>query len=392
MNEQRSDRRILLTGATGYVGGRLLHALEARGARLRCLARRPERLAERVAPGTEVVGGDLLNPDSVQQALRDVHAAYYLVHSMGSGEGFEDADRRAAETFGAAAREAGVERIIYLGGLGGPGDLSPHLASRQEVGRVLRESGVATIELRASIIIGSGSLSFEMIRALTEKLPVMTTPRWVRSRAQPIGIEDVVAYLVEALERPAGENRVYEIGGPEPADYAGLMREYARQRGLRRFIIPVPVLSPRLSSLWLGLVTPLYARIGRKLVDSLRNDTVVTDTSALQAFSVRPRSLREAMQRALHNEDAEFARTRWSDALSSAGPLKSYGGVGFGSRRVDSRLRTVPVAPAAAFRPIERIGGRNGWYHADFLWRLRGLLDLVAGGAGMRRQRPHPER
>ena len=255
--------RILLTGATGYVGGRLLTALEAAGYHVRCLARRPEALRHRAGPLLEVVAGDLQEPPSLGPALAGCEVAYYLVHSMGAGRGFEEADRQAATSFGWAARVAGVRQIIYLGGLGSGHALSPHLASRQEVGRLLAASGVPTIEFRASIVIGSGSLSFEMIRALVERLPVMVAPRWVRTPTQPIAVEDLIAYLLAGLDLNATESRVVEIGGAEVVSYEGLMKEYAHQRGLRRLLLPVPVLSPALSSLWLGLVTPLYARVGR---------------------------------------------------------------------------------------------------------------------------------
>jgi hypothetical protein len=291
-----------------------------------------------------------------------------------------------------AAREAGVKRIVYLGGLGeNTGGLSEHLRSRQETGEILRQSGVPVVELRASIVLGSGSLSFEMIRALVERLPVMICPRWVAVEAQPIAVEDVIAYLAAALDLPAGAGRVYEIGGPDRVTYGDLMREYARQRGLRRFLIPVPLLTPRLSSLWLGLVTPLYARVGRKLVDSMRNPTVIRDPAALADFPVRPRGVRDAIARALVNEDGDFARTRWSDAFSSSGLTERYGGDRVGTRFVDSRTIAVPVPPSAAFAPVRRIGGDAGWYRGNFLWRLRGFLDLLAGGIGLRRGRRHPD-
>jgi len=384
------DRLILLTGATGYIGGRLLRVLEDRKVRLRCLARRPEFLRRRVSESTEVVKGDVFDPESLQGALAGVDTAYYLVHSMGSGRDFAREDRRAAENFAQAARDAGVRRIIYLGGLGsGPG-LSPHLASRQEVGRILRESGVPTIEFRASIIIGSDSLSFEMIRALVDRLPVMITPRWVRILAQPIAIEDVIAYLVEALDVEIDGSAIVEIGGADRVTYQGIMLEYARQRGLKRLMIPVPVLTPGLSSLWLGLVTPLYARIGRALIDSIAHETVVTNDLAIRLFSIRPRGIREAIERALGNEDQEIATTRWSDALSSRGDQPAWGGVRFGSRIVDSHSIRVASPPPLAFRPISRIGGKTGWYYANWLWRLRGFLDLLVGGAGFRRGRRDP--
>ncbi len=356
---------------------------------MRCLSRRPEYLRPRVAETTEVVHGDVLQPESMEPALAGVDTVYYLVHSMSSSRPFDEADRAAALSFGTAAREAGVRKVIYLGGLG-RGDLSPHLASRQEVGEILRASGVPTIELRASIVIGSGSASFEMIRALVEKLPVMVTPRWVRVRAQPIAIEDVLAYLLEALEREPDGGELYEIGGADRVTYLELMQEYASQRGLRRTMIPVPVLTPRLSSLWLWLVTPVYAGVGRKLVDSLRNETVVEDDTALEVFSVRPRGVRDAIARALAFEDREIAETRWSDeAFAERAP---YGGVRHGSHLVDSRSTTVSVPAARAFAPIQAIGGETGWYKGAFLWRLRGLLDVLVGGPGLRRGRRDPVR
>lgn len=383
---------ILLTGASGYVGGRLRRLLEEQGRTLRCLARRPAGLRGRVAPHTEVVRGDVLQPATLPGALRGVDTAYYLIHSMGAGDDFEARDREGARNFATAARQAGVRRIIYLGGLAHGDDLSPHLRSRQEVGRVLRESGVPVLELRASIVLGSGSLSFEMIRALVERLPVMITPRWVDVQAQPIAIDDLLEYLVEALSVPLPESRVFEVGGADRVSYGDLMREYARQRGLPRAMLRVPVLSPRLSSLWLGLVTPVYARIGRKLVESIKHPTVVRDASALEVFSVRPRGMREAVAAAIRREEREFAETRWYDAVSSAGAGRSWAGVRFRNRLFDRRERTVSVGPVAAFEPIRRIGGRNGWYACGWLWRLRGLLDLLIGGVGMRRGRPAPDR
>jgi len=383
---------VLVTGATGYVGGRLLRALQQRGERVRCLTRRPEFLLPRVHGPTEVVPGDVFDPGSLRAALQGVTTAYYLVHSMGSSGDFAIEDRRAVVGFAAAARQAGVRKIVYLGGLGVGRSLSEHLASRQEVGRVLRESGVPTLEFRASIIIGSGSLSFEMIRALVQKLPVMITPRWVRLSAQPIAIEDVIEYLVAALDRPVGTSEVFEIGGADRVSYADIMRVYARQRGLHRVMIPVPVLTPRLSSLWLALVTPIYARVGRKLVSSLRNETVVNDDRARREFGIRPMGVTDAIARALANEDRAIADTRWSDALSSAGRARQWGGIRFGPRVVDSRVTEVDAPPASAFRPIRQIGGAAGWYYADWLWRLRGAVDLLVGGVGSRRGRRDQDR
>jgi uncharacterized protein YbjT (DUF2867 family) len=386
------EPRVLLTGATGYVGGRLRQALEAAGIPLRCLARRPEHLAARVGPGTEVLRGDVLDRDSLGPALAGVHTAYYLVHSMGSVGGFEEQDREGAANFGAAARAAGLRRIIYLGGLGeSRSALSPHLRSRHETGEVLRASGVPVIEFRAGIILGSGSLSYELIRTLVERLPVMICPRWVRVKTQPIAIEDVIAYLTAARQLPDGPNRIFEIGGADQVSYADIMLEYARQRGLRRILIPVPLLTPYLSSLWLGLTTPVYARVGRKLIESVRHPTVVTDHSGREAFPIRPMGLRQAIERARHNEDQEFAATRWSDAISATGAQRSWAGVQLGTRLIDARSVHVAAPPAAAFAPIRRIGGEHGWYYADWLWRVRGFLDLLVGGVGLRRGRRDPE-
>ena len=381
----------LVTGATGYVGGRLWRLLEADGRRVRCMLRRRAGLASRVGPTTQVVEGDVLKSESLGPALEGCEIAYYLVHSMGSGRDFESQDREAARNFAEAARLAGVRRIIYLGGLGHGASLSPHLRSRHEVGELLRESGVPVLEFRASIVLGSGSLSFEMIRALVERLPVMITPRWVEIKAQPIAVDDLLAYLVAALDVSFEGSRVFEIGGADQVSYGDLMGEYARQRGLRRTMIRVPFLTPRLSSLWLGLVTPLYARVGRKLIESIKHPTVVRDASALDVFSVKPRDMRAAIAAAIRNEDHEVAESRWYDAVSSGGEGRDWAGVRFRNRFVDSRSREVNVGPSQAFAPIRRIGGETGWYAYDWLWRLRGFLDLLVGGVGVRRGRPASE-
>lgn len=298
---------VLLTGATGYIGSRLLSLLEQRDVRVRCLVRKPEKLQPQAADSTEVVKGDVLDRESLDQALSGVTTAYYLVHLMASSANFEKQDREAAENFGAAAKKAGVQRIIYMGGLGEEADpkLSPHLRSRHEVGKILRDSGVETIEFRASVVIGNGSLSFDLIRSLTNRLPVMICPRWLATPTQPIAVDDVLAYLLAALDLPPGESQVFEIGSSDVVTYGQLIQEYARQRGLRRWLISVPLLTPYLSSLWLGLVTPASAEVGRHLIEGLKNPTVVRDKKALEVFSIRPVGIKEAMKQAL--EDAEKA-------------------------------------------------------------------------------------
>lgn len=388
---QSTQPLLLVTGATGYIGGRLLRALRDGGQRVRCMARRPDDVRARVPADVEIARGDVLDPGSLTAALAGVHTAYYLIHAMATARDFSREECAGALHFARAARDAGVQRIIYLGGLGTDDGLSPHLASRHEVGRILRESGVVTIELRAAVILGSGSLSFELVRALVERLPVMLTPRWVSQRTQPIAIEDVIDYLVAAADVPLSESVVVEIGGRDRVSYLDVMREYAAQRRLRRVFVRVPLLTPWLSGRWLGLVTPVYARVGRKLIDSVRHETVVTSTRAAELFpQIRPRGARDAIAQALSNEDREFAETRWSDARSSLGSSWPWGGSTLGSRRVDSRVTRVDTSTVAAFRPIERIGGTVGWYYGNWLWRLRGFFDLLAGGAGMRRGRRDP--
>lgn len=383
---------VLMTGATGYIGGRLLALLQKEGVRVRCLTRRPEALKDRQSATTEIVQGDVLDAQSLGSVFEGVDTAYYFVHSMGENRDFESQDRIAAANFARAASAAGVRRLVYLGGLGNPDEkLSKHLRSRQETGDVLRAHHSQVVEFRSSIVIGSGSLSFEMIRALVERLPIMICPRWVQVKAQPIAIEDLLEYLRAALDLPTGTSQVYEIGGPDQASYGQIMQEYARQRGLIRWMIPVPLLTPYLSSLWLGLVTPLYARVGRKLVDSLRNPTLISNNLAQSVFSVRPRPYREAITRAIVNEDHEFAETRWSDAMSASGQHQTWGGDRFGSRLVDSRTITVDVPAEQAFGPIRRIGGRTGWYYGNWLWSIRGFMDLLIGGVGVRRGRRDPE-
>jgi len=309
---------------------------------------------------------------------------------MGSGANFEADEHKAASNFAFAARQAGVRRIIYLGGLAQGGELSAHMRSRAETGNTLRSSGVQLIELQASIVIGSGSASFEMIRALVERLPVMVTPRWVNTLAQPIAIEDVIDYLATSARLPFAGNRTFEIGGRDITSYVGIMREYARQRQLRRWIIRVPILSLSLSSRWLTLITPIYASIGRRLIESVRNPSVVKNPEALKAFVIRPMGITRAIERALRNEDRDLAETRWSDA-GAQGARPNIDAETPNHLLTNTQTVRVPVPLAQAFAPIRRIGGRTGWYYGNRLWRIRGLIDLMMGGVGMRRGRPDPE-
>lgn len=385
------EPKILLSGTTGYVGGRLLKSLEQKNIPLRCLLRRPEVLQGQVSKTTELARGDVFDLPSLISAMQGIKTAYYLIHSLTSKGVFDEEEKKAAENFAEAARLCGVEKIIYLGGLGSKEDeLSDHLKSRQKVGSLLRHSGAVVIEFRASVIIGSGSISFEIVRALVEKLPVMITPRWVRTKTQPIAIEDVIAYLEFALEKDFSKSEIFEIGGKDVLPYQDLMLEYAKQRGLRRHFIAVPFLSPHLSSLWLSLVTPAYQRVGRRLVEGLKNPTFVQNTKALDTFPIKAMGVSEAIHRALKNEDKEFIQTHWSDAFSSGKIAKENTPALFGTRLSDARQIQLPLTAAQAFAPIQRIGGLNGWYYADLLWNLRGLLDLFIGGVGMRRGRRDP--
>jgi uncharacterized protein YbjT (DUF2867 family)/ligand-binding SRPBCC domain-containing protein len=357
---------VLLTGATGYIGGRLLRRFEEGGRPVRCLVRHPARL-KAPGPRTDVVQGDCLDEASLDRALQGVETAYYLVHSMAVGSSFSEVDRRAAETFGRAAFRAGVRRIIYLGGLADPaGPLSAHLNSRAETGHVLRLSGVPVVEFRASIVVGAGSLSFEIIRALVERLPVMVCPRWVATPTQPIAIDDLLAYLSAAVDLPHGASHIFEIGGPEVVSYGEMMGEYAQLRGLRRYMLQVPLLTPHLSGLWLALVTPAQARVGRALVDGLRNATVVRSPAARDVFDVPLTPLRMALMKAIADDSGRH-------------------------RRVDTRTIVVDAPLAQAFAPVRRIGGRTGWYFGNILWQARGWVDRCVGGVGMARGRRDPD-
>ncbi len=385
---------ILVTGATGYVGGRLVPSLLQAGYRVRVLVRDPRRLAGRAwLPDVEVVTVDLLQPHGLAAALTGVEAAYYLVHSMARGAGYRGRDIAAARSFAAAAAAANVGRIIYLGGLGDPAaDLSQHLRSRHETGDALRSSRVPVTEFRAAIVVGSGSISFEMIRHLTERLPVMICPRWVYTRVQPIAVDDVLSYLTAALSTPGSVGRVVEIGGADVLGYGAMMLGYARARGLRRRLQPVPVLTPKLSSYWVHLVTPIPASIARPLIEGLRSETVVRDGLARELFpDVHPMDYETALRRALQGLETGDVESTWCDGLctserSPARPLQE-------SREgmlIERRQRIVPADPDHVFRVCVRLGGRGGYRYADWTWRVRGGMDRLVGGVGLRRGRRDP--
>ena len=356
---------------------------------MRCLSRNPDRLAGRPWPGAELVKGDVSDEASLAAALEGVAQAYYLVHAMGEDQAdFRGRDLRQATTFAEACARAGVRRIIYLGGLGDADRLhSDHLASRQEVGTALGSAGVPVLEFRAAVIVGSGSASFEMIRHLTERLPFMITPRWVNTRCQPIGVRDVLAYLVEAQEHP-DVSGIYEIGGADVLDYRRMMLGYAEARGLRRVIVPMNVPLPILSVLWVDLLTPIPIALAGPLMEGMRTEVVVQDFRALEAFRVRPMPYREALKLALERLDEDAVETTWASSL--AGEPE---GMALGSHEgmlLERHSRHVKARPEAVFQAFCALGGENGWPAGNFLWQMRGWMDRALGGMGMRRRRRHP--
>ncbi|MEV7210274.1 MULTISPECIES: SDR family oxidoreductase [unclassified Streptomyces] len=391
--------RCLVTGATGYVGGRLVPELLDAGHRVRCLARSPHKLRDHPWAGrAEVVRGDVTDADSVAAAMEGVDVAYYLVHALGTGDDFEATDRRAARTFAERAEAAGVRRIVYLGGLtpaGVPeGELSPHLRSRAEVGRILLASGVPTTVLRAAVVIGSGSASFEMLRYLTERLPVMVTPSWVHTRIQPVAVRDVLRALVGSATMPEEVSRSFDIGGPDILTYREMMERYARVAELpRRLILPVPMLTPGLSSHWVGLVTPVPAAIARPLTESLRHEVVCGENDIVRYVPPPPGyplGFDDALRLALRRVREARVTTRWSSASvpgAPSDPLPTDPDWAGGSLYTDDRALTVDAPPEALWRVVEGIGGDNGWYSFPLAWAVRGWLDRLVGGVGLRRGR-----
>ncbi|MCW2680286.1 MAG: NAD(P)-dependent oxidoreductase [Frankiales bacterium] len=391
---------VLVTGATGYIGGRLVPRLLAEGHSVRAMTRSRGRLRDVPwAADVTVVEADALGGDALDDALAGVDVAYYLVHSIGEGAEFEDTDRRAAKAFGESCRRAGVRRIVYLGGLT-PVDeeLSPHLASRAEVGQVLLDSGVPTAVLQAAVILGSGSASFEMLRYLTERLPAMITPKWVNSRIQPIAVRDVLRYLVAAATLPGDVSRRFDIGGPEVLTYLQMMKRYAKVAGLRkRVIVPVPFLTPRLSGHWVNIVTPVPAALAKPLVRSLVNEVVCREQDIKQHVPDPPDGLLgfdDAVRLALLRVREAAVETRWSQATwpgAPSDPLPTDPDWAGGSLYEDLRQRQVDAEPQDLWRVIEGIGGEHGWYSFPLAWAVRGQLDRLVGGVGLRRGRRDPD-
>jgi uncharacterized protein YbjT (DUF2867 family) len=383
--------RILIVGASGYIGGRLVPLLAARGHDLVLMSRDARPLAARF-PDTRVIAADLLAAETLASALEGIDVAYYLAHSMGAGErGFAERDRLAARNFAQAAARAGVARIVYLGGLGDDAaDLSHHLASRHETGAELAAHGVPVTEFRAAVIIGSGSASFEILRHLTERLPIMITPRWVGTLCQPIGIGDVLDYLAGALDHPEVAG-IVEIGAPDVLSYGDMMRTYARLRGLRRLMIPVPVLTPRLSSYWVNLVSPVPAGIARPLIEGLRNEVVVREPRPAASFGLAPLPFADALQRAIDRTDRHDVESTWFDALAAPDKASLPSVTSREGMIVERRQRIIAAPPDRVFAEVERLGGDAGWPYANLLWRVRGLADRVVGGVGMRLGRRDPD-
>ncbi|MFG2088936.1 SDR family oxidoreductase [Spirillospora sp. NPDC048824] len=390
----------LVTGASGYIGGRLVPELLDAGHRVRCMARSARRLRDHPWAGrVEVVEADATDPESTRRALDGVDVAYYLIHAIGGAGGFAENDRRAARVFAEAAGDAGVRRVVYLGGMDPEEDPSPHLRSRAEVGRILLDGRAPAVWLRAAVIIGSGSASFEMLRYLTERLPVMVTPRWVRSRIQPIAIRDVLHYLVASADLPADVNRGFDIGGPDVLTYADMMHRYAAVAGLnRRLIVPVPVLSPWLSSLWVGGITPVPGGLARPLVESLRNEVVCGENDISRYIPPPPdgpTGFDESVALALRRVREADVATRWSSAGvpgAPSDPLPTDPDWAGGSLYTDDRSCRTDATPERLWEVVEAIGGERGWYSFPAAWRARGLIDRLVGGVGLRRGRRDPRR
>lgn len=394
-SSMRSCARILVTGATGYIGGRLVGSLLESNYAVRVMVRDPDRIQGRLwLNQVEVIQGDVFKPQSLIEAMQGITATYYLIHSMSSSEDFQQRDLVAANNFGNAAKECGVERIIYLGGLGDPdSNLSEHLKSRQDTGHNLAKAGVPVTEFRAAVIVGSGSISFEMIRYLTERIPVMICPRWVFTRVQPIAIDDILSYLTSALEAPDSSGKVIEIGGADVITYGDMMMGYAKERGLKRILVPVPVLTPSLSSYWVHWMTPVPASITRPLILGLRNEVIVRENSAEEMFpNISPVDYASAVRSALKSLDMGEVETRWTDALvSSQGDDNPTAMTIQEGMIIVRRQEEIKASPDNVYSVFTRLGGDTGWLYYDWAWKLLGIIDRLIGGVGFRRGRRDPD-
>lgn len=396
MDSHNDSKPIFVAGGTGYIGGRLIPKLLEAGYRVRVLARAPEKLADRLwaeHPNLEIIKGNVLDLDSLTTAVAPCRAAFYLVHSMlPDVKDFAATDRTAARNMASAASQAGLEQIIYLGGLGeSDHKLSHHLKSRTEVGDCLREGTVPVTILRAAMIIGSGSASFEILRYLVDRLPIIISPRWVSTPCQPIGVRNVLYYLVGCLEKPEMFGQTFDIGKPDVTNYRELMETYAEEAGLpKRWIIPIPILTPRLSSYWIHLVTPVPASIARPLAEGLRNPVVCTENRITELLPQELFDSRKAIRLALDRIHQQQVETTWTDSGTlQPAEWSTPGDPGWagGSAFEDTRELTLDATPAEIWPAVSSIGGDVGYYYANWLWTIRGLIDRLSGGVGLCRGR-----
>lgn len=385
-------KRILVTGATGYIGGRLVPRLLENEHLVRVMTRDVRHLQGRSwLEDVEAMQGDVLQPETLSAVLKDVDAAYYLIHSMGAGDNFHERDAQAAKNFASAAKAAGVKQIIYLGGLGDreEQDLSEHLQSRQKVGEILREYGPPVTEFRAAVVVGSGSLSFEIIRYLTERVPVMICPSWVYTRVQPIGVDDILDYLSAAIDTPESHDRIIEVGGEDVLTYRDMMQDYADQRGLSRLMIPIPLLTPHLSSYWVHLVTPVSSNIARPLIEGLKNEVIADTSLAHHLFpDIHPTTYATALRRALDELSAHKVETTWTDSMAATWEQdEPYTFAEERGMMIEQRKRTIHAPREAIYEAFASLGGKTGWLYLNWLWHIRGVIDRVVGGPGYRRGR-----